>query len=171
MVEMRQMRTLAPSDLSLLAYAQRMAETSRSAAAKHMFEVYVKQERQRLESLASARSGGAGSTLKHTEEGAKPMKSASQAGLEKKPVQNGAILFTYSAKPDAKKVFLVGDFNGWAPDALPMSKRAGAFVKRVHLEPGEHQYKFVVDGEWQTDPAAERQVPNKLGSMNSVVSV
>jgi 1,4-alpha-glucan branching enzyme len=80
---------------------------------------------------------------------------------------------TFLCEPDseAKRVFLAGDFNGWDPATSRMTKRNGAFRKRMQLDPGEHQYKFVVDGEWQTDPAAMAQVPNNMGSMNSVVTV
>jgi hypothetical protein len=78
--------------------------------------------------------------------------------------------FTYRGAPGVR-VSLVGDFNGWDPTALPLSKRGKTFAKRVNLPPGEHQYKFLVDGEWHTDPAAEVQVPNGVGSLNSVVRV
>jgi 1,4-alpha-glucan branching enzyme len=71
----------------------------------------------------------------------------------------------------ASQVCLAGDFNNWDPVSIRMAKRNGVFRKRMQLEPGEHQYKFVVDGEWRTDPAATMQVPNGVGSMNSVVRV
>jgi 1,4-alpha-glucan branching enzyme len=82
-----------------------------------------------------------------------------------------AMTFVYEPNSEAKKVFLAGDFNGWAPAATRMTKRNGAFRRRMQLDPGEHHYKFVVDGEWQIDPAAMAQVPNDMGSMNSVVTV
>jgi 5'-AMP-activated protein kinase, regulatory beta subunit len=85
--------------------------------------------------------------------------------------RNETKLFTFNADPGVKEVRLAGDFNKWDPEGLPMTKRAGMFVRRVDLGPGEHQYKFLVDGQWTTDPVAEMQVPNGLGSMNSVVSV
>lgn len=79
--------------------------------------------------------------------------------------------FSYNVKPDAKQVFLVGDFNNWNQRTDPMVKRRGAFEKSKQLAPGEYQYKFVVDGEWYPDPAAEKQIPNKYGTLNSVVRV
>ena len=36
-------------DLSLLAYAEHMAETAQSESARQLFELYVRQERTRLE--------------------------------------------------------------------------------------------------------------------------
>lgn len=79
--------------------------------------------------------------------------------------------FVCDLKHDAKRVFLVGDFNGWDPAADRMVKRKGAFHKILRLNPGEYQYKFVVDGEWHADPAAVAQVPNGFGTLNSVVRV
>lgn len=70
---------------------------------------------------------------------------------------------------NARKVYIAGDFNGWNPQADRMQKRNGAFVKKMQLLPGEYQYKFVIDGEWHADPAAETQVPNDCGTLNSVV--
>ena len=49
MSEIPQTKTLASNDLSLLAYAQYMAKTAQSDAAKRMFEAYVRQEKLRLE--------------------------------------------------------------------------------------------------------------------------
>lgn len=99
------------------------------------------------------------------------MRGSKQSATEVHAKKNGAVLFTFNAGPDVKQTWLAGDFNGWDPAAMPMIKRAGLFVKRVALEPGEHQYKFLADGQWMTDPAAEIQVPNGLGTMNSVVRV
>ena len=84
---------------------------------------------------------------------------------------NGQMTFVCEVDGGARQVFLAGTFNGWDPLATRMVKRHGAFRKKMELASGEHQYKFVVDGEWRTDPAAMAQVPNDMGSMNSVVHV
>jgi hypothetical protein len=76
-----------------------------------------------------------------------------------------------AAGAGVQKVFLAGDFNGWDPTATRMVKNKGAFRKRMDLPPGEHQYKFVVDGEWQIDPSAAAQVSDGHGGMNSIVRV
>ncbi len=87
--------------------------------------------------------------------------------------ENGdcAMTFVCETSTIAKQAFLVGDFNAWDPLATRMFKRQGAFRKRISLPAGEHQYKFVVDGKWQTDPTAPAQVRSDLGSMNSLVKV
>jgi 1,4-alpha-glucan branching enzyme len=83
---------------------------------------------------------------------------------------NGTV-FVCKLKPDAKEVFLVGEFNNWDSRSDRLVKRKGAFQKTVRLAPGEYQYKFLVDGEWHCDPSARRQVPNEFGTWNSVVRV
>jgi len=75
--------------------------------------------------------------------------------------------------PQAREVFLCGDFNRWAPESLRMVRRdgAGRWEKRLTLQPGRYEYRFVVDGEWMSDPRARAEVPNPYGSSNSVVAV
>ena len=75
--------------------------------------------------------------------------------------------------PGASKVFLVGDFNNWDPEARRMKRvRKGedAFVALVELEPGRQEFKFVVDGEWRCCPNSPR-VPNDQGTENSAIDV
>jgi 1,4-alpha-glucan branching enzyme len=75
-------------------------------------------------------------------------------------------------KPDAKRVSLCGEFNGWSPDATPMRSHEGGHWKAtLTLQPGRYQYKFVADGQWLHDPNAGESVPNQHGSLNSVVEV
>ena len=75
-------------------------------------------------------------------------------------------------KPEAKRVLVCGDFNGWSPKATSMKPRDdGHWETTVVLAPGRYQYKFLVDGDWIVDPAAQKNVPNDYGSLNSVVEV
>ena len=78
--------------------------------------------------------------------------------------------FICDVKPGAKEVFLAGDFNAWNPRSEPMAKRKEVFAKTLLLPAGEHQYKFVVDGEWVPDPRAA-SVANDQGTVNSVRQV
>lgn len=74
--------------------------------------------------------------------------------------------------PDAKAVMLAGDFNGWKPATLNQSvDRAGFWETFLDLPPGEYQYKFVVDGDWQHDPSCVDSACNSFGTLNSVVRV
>jgi 1,4-alpha-glucan branching enzyme len=79
--------------------------------------------------------------------------------------------FAYEAGQEVKNVCLSGEFNNWDPAGIKMFRRNGSFRKRVELPHGDCQYKFIVDGRWQADPAAPKQVPNNLGSVNSVVTL
>jgi 1,4-alpha-glucan branching enzyme len=69
----------------------------------------------------------------------------------------------------AKQVLLVGDFTDWQAKARVMrraSPRSRSFAANVNLSPGVYEYKFIVDGQWLTDPKAE-SVPNSFGTDNS----
>jgi 1,4-alpha-glucan branching enzyme len=71
----------------------------------------------------------------------------------------------------AHEVFLAGDFNGWNPTSLLMHRRHGhEWSADMALSPGIHEYLFVIDGHWETDPEAE-SVPNVFGTKNSIVRV
>lgn len=71
--------------------------------------------------------------------------------------------------PDAKQVMLAGDFNGWNPYSVPMKKEGDAWVFNLHLAPGKHRYKFVVDGEWIKDPENKLWEQNEYGTGNSII--
>lgn len=75
--------------------------------------------------------------------------------------------------PRAGTVALVGDFNDWDPSRTPLHVAAsGVWSVNVPLQPGQHQYAFVVDGRnWQPDPAAPKAVADDFGSPNSVITV
>lgn len=101
---------------------------------------------------------------------AAPKKPSAQAQgrLDTKKV---AVSFAF-VKPGAKAVSLCGEFNGWSPTAMPMKPRDdGRWETTLALSPGQYEYKFLVDGEWIPDPAAQKNVANQFGSLNSVLEV
>jgi hypothetical protein len=103
---------------------------------------------------------------------ARPVPSPSSAPAPKasRP-QTIAVKFALT-NPDAKSVSVCGEFNGWSIGASPMKRRRdGQWETVLELNPGRYQYKFVVDGEWLTDPAARESIPNPHGSLNSVIAV
>jgi len=69
------------------------------------------------------------------------------------------------------KVSVSGTFNGWDPDKHVLKKKGDVFELNVLLEPGQYQYKFVVNGIWCVDPERPDWAPNEYGSLNSVVTV
>ncbi len=75
-------------------------------------------------------------------------------------------------QPEAKRVWLTGDFNGWSLEATPMQMQGdGRWATTVALPPGSYEYKFVVDGQWLPDPNAREQRFNRFGTLNSVIEV
>ena len=74
--------------------------------------------------------------------------------------------------PDAKEVFLVGDFNNWNGEGYRMKKfKDGICKKKVPLKPGRYEYRFIVDGNWWTDPRANETCPNAFGTQNSIINI
>ena len=74
--------------------------------------------------------------------------------------------------PDATQVFVAGCFNDWNPTADPLRLRGdGTWTCSLMLEPGEHEYRFVVDGVWCDDPMAEMRRPNDMGCENCLILV
>jgi 1,4-alpha-glucan branching enzyme len=71
--------------------------------------------------------------------------------------------------PEAQRVSLAGDFNGWNVEALPMRRNHhGTWNASLSLEPGRYEYRFYVDGAWQDDSNAQERVENPFGSFNCV---
>jgi predicted carbohydrate-binding protein with CBM48 len=75
--------------------------------------------------------------------------------------------------PQARRVSVVGDFNGWDGAASPAVREPdGTWTTFVSLRPGRHVYSFVVDGtHFVTDPAAPIAPDDGYGQENSVVVV
>jgi len=74
--------------------------------------------------------------------------------------------------PDARKVFVAGEFNQWNPDSDEMTKGDdGVFRITLELEPGTYEYKFVVDGTWVEDPGNPDSAPDPYGGANSILTV
>jgi 1,4-alpha-glucan branching enzyme len=71
--------------------------------------------------------------------------------------------------PEAKRVFLAGDFNSWDVANLPMKKgNKGTWEASFTLSPGRYEYRFWVDEVWHDDPNAQERVENPFGSQNCV---
>jgi 1,4-alpha-glucan branching enzyme len=82
-----------------------------------------------------------------------------------------SIEFTVMA-PEAREVFLVGDFNGWQMEGFQMRKfKDGVCRKKVQLKPGRYEYLFLVDGDWRTDPQNDARCTNPFGMENSVIQI
>jgi 1,4-alpha-glucan branching enzyme len=74
--------------------------------------------------------------------------------------------------PYANEVLLIGDFNAWKAGGMPLKKnKNGLWKLELKLNPGKYEYKFIVDGKWQNDPANSNTVINSFGTTNSVKEI
>jgi 1,4-alpha-glucan branching enzyme len=89
------------------------------------------------------------------------------------------VTFTCNA-PNAHAVAIAGDFNQWDPGATPMSNvKNGTWKVRLQLTPGNHEFKYVVDGQWCCEPGVDdhccestgETVGNSFGTKNRIVTV
>ena len=72
---------------------------------------------------------------------------------------------------NASSVQLVGSFTNWKPTYELNETSPGVWSVLVPLEPGVHDYGFMVDGErWVVDPKAP-QVDDQFGGTNSRLSL
>jgi hypothetical protein len=86
------------------------------------------------------------------------------------PVSDTVVKFVFLA-PQARKVAVVGDFNGWDTTKTPMARaeNAGLWSVALPLTAGRHLYAFVVDGTtWTIDPSAPVIPDDGFGHANSV---
>jgi 1,4-alpha-glucan branching enzyme len=95
--------------------------------------------------------------------------------LKSKNVSKVTFRLPREAAPDAKKVFLVGEFNDWDTAATQMTRlKSGEFKVTLNLAPGhEYEYRFLIDGKvWENDWEADLYRPAGIsGAENSVVHV
>ncbi len=90
------------------------------------------------------------------------------------PAKQQRVQFVLVA-PTARKVAVVGDFNGWdAAHTAYQAKHRGGGVWAVTapVPTGHHRYSFVVDDSlWMADPTAPRAIDNDFGMPKSAIVV
>lgn len=84
---------------------------------------------------------------------------------------NGNVEFKLKGKENAKKVILSGSFNDWDEQKVRMLKIGNEWKIRMKVPPGIYEYKFIVDGQWITDPANPYLVQNQHFTYNSILVV
>jgi chromosome partitioning protein len=71
-----------------------------------------------------------------------------------------------------KRVQIAGEFNNWVPDKdVETEILDGSLQKRLRVTPGGYEYRLIIDGVWQQDPANPEVAPNELGEYNSLLHV
>ena len=83
------------------------------------------------------------------------------------------VAFRLPPEAGADQAWLVGDFNDWSTEALPMHREAdGGLLALVEgLEPGsELRFRYYLgDGAWENDWAADAYVDNEFGGADSLL--
>ncbi len=80
--------------------------------------------------------------------------------------------FRFKPGPDVGSVSLAGTFNNWSLAATPMQgpRGDGYWLVTTELPPGQHQYKFVVDGQrWLPDNENPVDADDGHGNRNSLL--
>ncbi len=72
---------------------------------------------------------------------------------------------------NAHKVILAGSFNNWSTDDYRMVKTHDGWDMPIYLNEGTYAYKFIVDGNWMTDPANKDVRSDASGNMNSFIGI
>jgi 1,4-alpha-glucan branching enzyme len=74
-----------------------------------------------------------------------------------------------------EQAYLVGDFNDWDSDALPMKRlKDKSFSQTVDLEKGrDYRFRYRMgNGDWINEPQADRYEPTEFADAeNSVVEL
>jgi len=74
--------------------------------------------------------------------------------------------------PRAQRVCIAGDFNQWSLSLHPLKQdKKGNWRISIGLNPGQYQYRFFVDGEWQNDPNCFSFINNSFGTTNCLKTV
>ena len=91
---------------------------------------------------------------------------------KKTTIRRKRVKFEVLAEPNSK-VFLAGSFNAWSDTAKELKEKDGdgCYSGTLLLEPGEYEYKFVINGKWLIDSENPNFNQNKMGTLNSLVKV
>lgn len=79
--------------------------------------------------------------------------------------------FNLEGYTHAKRVYLAGSFNQWKEKNLLLLRTPTGWALPVYLSEGTHTYRFIVDGNWLTDPANDDKLPNEYNEFNSVIRI
>ncbi len=69
----------------------------------------------------------------------------------------------------AKSVMVTGSFNNWSESGYTMARDVEGWYIDLHLRPGKHRYKFIIDGNWVLDPDNPHWEENEFSTGNSVL--
>ena len=79
--------------------------------------------------------------------------------------------FVLEGFPNAKTVILTGSFVDWNEKKIKMVFVNGVWRSTLQLPGGKHHYKYIIDGQWITDPSNPLIEDDGSGNLNSVLFV
>jgi type 1 glutamine amidotransferase len=85
--------------------------------------------------------------------------------------EDSLFTFKYAGKEKTESVYLSGTFNEWSTMSTPMKRINDEWQIDAVLPKGKNLYKFIVDGEWITDPYNQQKETDYEGNTNSVFFV
>jgi 1,4-alpha-glucan branching enzyme len=80
-------------------------------------------------------------------------------------------VFSLKNYEDKKRVFVAGSFNNWQNRELRMNETHNGWQLPMFLKEGTYTYKYIVDGQWITDPDNPAKRNDGQGNMNSVIAI
>lgn len=99
--------------------------------------------------------------------------SLTKKHLKTRPVCKATFTLAADAADGLDVVWLIGDFNDWADETLPMKKKKdGSWSLEIELEPGrEYQFLYHLgDKCYLNDDAPDATTPNPYGTgENSII--
>ena len=93
--------------------------------------------------------------------------------IRKQPIKKSGrkVEFSLSA-PEAKEVFVTGEFNHWDIRSMPMKRgKDGNWKVQTSLLPCRYEYKFLADNRWVEDVPGAEIAANSFGTQNLVLRV
>jgi chromosome partitioning protein len=75
--------------------------------------------------------------------------------------------------PQATHVAVTGEFANWSREGISMRRdpEDGLWKIVLDIQPGEYEYRFIVDGVWMRDPSNNDYIRNEFGQENSLLIV
>ena len=65
---------------------------------------------------------------------------------------DGCARFYLPGHTDVNQVYISGTFNRWSTIQMPMQRSDSGWTIRLKLKPGKYLYKYILDGNWTSDP-------------------
>ena len=79
-----------------------------------------------------------------------------------------------AGKAEAKQAVVLGEWNGWNPEATPMKRdHDGSWTATETLPTGRpYRFRYLLDGaRWLNDDAPDALLPNQFGTEDSVLAL